>query len=133
MRAVIPIMSILAPLAVLGACTSEVETGRASYADLCAGCHGPAGRGGGPTAEGLDERPSDLTRIAARNGGAFPRVEVMSKIHGYAKGEPHGGAMPAFWPLLEGRTVLVKTGEGILTPTPEPLVALTSYIESIQR
>lgn len=132
MRAVIPMLILLVPV-VLVACTNEVETGRASYMDLCAGCHGPAGRGGGPSAEGLDERPSDLTRIAARNGGAFPQVEVMSKIHGYAKGEPHGGAMPAFWPLLEGRTVLVKTGDGILTPTPEPLVALTSYLASIQR
>ncbi len=118
--------------AVLAACATEVETGRANYDSLCAGCHGPTGKGDGAAAAGLDERPADLTQIAAKNGGVFPRVEVMAKIDGYAKGEPHYGAMPAFWPLLEGRTVLVETGDGILTPTPEPLVALAAYIETLQ-
>ncbi len=122
----------LGAAALLAACASEVETGRANYNSLCAGCHGPAGKGDGAAAAGLEARPADLSRIAARNGGIFPRVEVMAKIDGYAKGEPHYGAMPAFWPLLEGRTVLVETGPGILTPTPEPLVALADYIESLQ-
>ena len=120
-------------LALMG-CASTVEVGRASYGDLCAGCHGASGMGDGPLAADLPQHPADLTRIAARNDGVFPRVAVMSKIDGYAKGEePHYRAMPAFWPLLEGRTVLVETGDGILTPTPQPLVALAAYLESIQR
>ncbi len=118
--------------AVLAACATEVETGRANYNSLCAGCHGPTGKGDGPAAAGLAERPADLTQISARNGGVYPLVEVMAKIDGYAKGEPHYGAMPAFWPLLEGRTVLVETDEGVLTPTPEPLLALAEYIETLQ-
>lgn len=122
-----------AALMLLASCTNEVETGRAAYTDLCAGCHGPGGAGNGPAAAARDEQPADLTTIAARNGGVFPRIEVMSKIDGYAKGEEHGGAMPVFWPLLEGRKVLVESGDGILTPTPEPLVALTAYIESLQK
>ena len=113
-------------------CTTDVEVGRASYAELCAGCHGPAGRGDGPGAAGLAPAPANLTTIAARNHGTFPRVAVMAQIDGYAKGEPHAGAMPAFWPLLEGRTVLVETAPGVVTPTPEPLVALAAYLESIQ-
>ncbi|MCP3970205.1 MAG: cytochrome c [Rhodobacteraceae bacterium] len=117
----------------LTGCTGEVETGRSSFGDLCAGCHGASGQGDGPMAMGLPERPADLTRLSAANGGVFPLVAVMSKIDGYAKGTPHHGAMPAFWPLLEGRTVLVKTGDGVLTPTPQPLVSLAAYIESIQR
>ncbi len=132
MRALFRITAMVAAALAAG-CASEVETGRASYTDLCAGCHGATGLGNGPSAIGLTVPPADLTRIAAQNGGTFPRVEVMAKIDGYAKGEPHHGAMPAFWPLLEGRTVLVPTGEGILTPTPEPLVALSAYLESIQR
>ncbi|MDJ0631534.1 MAG: c-type cytochrome [Rhodobacter sp.] len=129
-----PIRSVaIAAIAVAAGCASEVETGRASYTDLCAGCHGAGGQGNGPGARGLTVPPSDLTLIAAQNAGTFPRVEVMAKIDGYAKGEPHHGAMPVFWPLLEGRMVLVPTGDGILTPTPEPLVALAAYLESIQR
>ena len=124
-------VSAAVALAVAG-CASEVETGRASYSDLCAGCHGAGGKGDGPNALGLSVKPADLTQIAARNGGVFPRVRTMATIDGYSKGGPHYGAMPAFWPLLEGRTVMVETGPGILTPTPEPLVALTAYLESIQ-
>ena len=127
------ILGLCGGIAVLAGCTGQVETGRSSYDSLCAGCHGADGTGAGRISAGLPERPADLTTIAARNRGVFPRVEVMAKIDGYAKGEPHYGAMPAFWPLLEGRTVLVETGDGILTPTPEPLVALTAYIESLQR
>lgn len=125
--------SVIGAAVLAAGCTTEVETGRASYTDLCAGCHGASGKGNGPNATGLTVPPADLTAIAARNGGVFPRVEVMAKIDGYAKGEPPHGGMPAFWPLLDGRTVLVPTGDGILTPTPEPLVALTAYVESIQR
>jgi len=122
----------LGAAAVLAACATEVETGRASYDNLCAACHGPAGKGDGASAGALAERPADLSQLAAQNGGVYPRLEVMAKIDGYAKGEPHYGAMPAFWPLLEGRTVLIETGPGILTPTPEPLVALAAYIETLQ-
>ena len=116
----------------LVACASDVEVGRASYDELCAGCHGVAGKGDGLATGSLEGTPADLTAIAARNGGVFPRVEVMAKIDGYARGEPHFGAMPAFWPLLEGRLVPVETEPDIFTPTPEPLVALAAYIESIQ-
>ncbi len=116
----------------LGACTSEVETGRASYGDLCAGCHGDSGRGNGPAAAGLAVHPADLTGLKARNGGDFPRKEILEALDLYAKGEAHLGNMPALVPLLDGRTVLVQTGEGILTPTPEPVIALAAYLESIQ-
>lgn len=127
------IMATCAGAVLLAACTTEVETGRASYADLCAGCHGAGGQGDGPLAAGLEDTPADLTRLAAANGGVFPRVAAMSRIDGYARGRPPVGGMPAFGPLLEGRTVLVETGDGILTPTPEPLVALAAYLESIQK
>ncbi len=116
----------------LAACEPEVQTSRATYLDLCAGCHGASGRGDGPAAPGLTARPADLTQIAVRNGGVFPRVAVMAKIHGYARGTGHYGAMPSFGPLLQGRKVLVDTGDGVMTPTPEPLVDLAVYIEGLQ-
>ena len=127
------IITTCAVMLLLAGCASEVETGRASFNDLCAGCHGVTGRGDGELAQGLARQPADLTQLAAANGSVFPRTRVMSKIDGYAKGQPHHGAMPAFWPLLEGRTILVETGDGILTPTPEPLVALAAYLETLQQ
>lgn len=113
------------------ACAPVVETGRSDYEALCAACHGPEGRGDGWAAKGLEARPADLTKIAARNGGIFPRVAVMSHIDGYTR-DDSGQVMPDFGALLEGDTVLVETGDGVLTPTPARLVALADYLASIQ-
>lgn len=43
-----------------------------------------------------------------------------------------GKEMPEFGALLEGDTVPVDVGDGVLTPTPRPLAALLAYLESIQ-
>lgn len=114
----------------LGAAPAD---GRALYGQYCAACHGPTGRGDGPGAEGMRPRPTDLTGLAARNGGVFPLVPVMSRVYGYHSGKAGSGPMPEFGPLLEGRTVLVETGPGIMTPTPEKLVALAEHVAALGR
>jgi len=41
--------------------------------------------------------------------------------------------MPEFGPALqEGRLVMVETGPGVTTPTPERLYALARYLETLQ-
>ncbi|MFP4305492.1 c-type cytochrome [Rhodosalinus sp.] len=110
----------------------EPPEGRALYTDYCAACHGPTGKGDGPLASEGGLRPADLTRIAARNGGAFPRVEVLSTIDGYTKGRAEGPDMPEFGELLMGETVPVDTADGRPSPVPRPLAALMVYLESIQ-
>ncbi|MGY6410056.1 MAG: c-type cytochrome [Alkalilacustris sp.] len=111
---------------------AEEVSGRALYAENCAVCHGTGGRGDGPAAEGFTPPPSDLTLLSRNNGGVFPLVAVMSYIDGYTRDERSAG-MPAFGALLEGRTLMIETGDGILTPTPEPLVALAEYLRTLQR
>ena len=108
--------------------------GAALYAENCAMCHGPAGRGDGPLAAGQDPAPPDLTRIAARAGGDFPRAEVLSTIDGYTRMDAAeaGPGMPEFGLLLRGETVPVDVGDDRLTPVPRPLAALMVYLESIQ-
>ena len=125
----------VAAAAGVAACAMQppVARGRASFDALCAGCHGASGRGDGPAAAGLKVRPADLTTITARNGGTFPRVAVMSMIDGYTRARGHGGMMPVFDPLLQGPKVLIDTGDGVMTPTPEKLVDLAAYVESLQR
>lgn len=110
----------------------EPPEGRALYADYCAVCHGPAGKGDGSLAGQGSLQPADLTRIAARNGGTFPRTEVLSAIDGYTKGRVEGPDMPEFGELLMGETVPVETGDGRLSPVPRPLAALMIYLESLQ-
>ncbi len=123
--------SVLALTGLAAACTPGIEAGRADFEALCASCHGDDARGGGWAAEALATKPADLTRIAARNGGSFDRVAVMSHIDGYTRDDA-GQVMPDFGALLEGETVLIETGDGIMTPTPARLVALADYLESIQ-
>lgn len=128
------IMLIVGALAVLvpGGCVSRLGLGHSTYDQFCASCHGAGAKGDGPMVATLTGAPPDLTQISARNGGVFPQVAVMSTIDGYFRRDAHGGIMPEFGPLLEeGRLVLVDTG-GAMTPTPERLVALAEWLESVQ-
>ncbi|MBP1804769.1 c-type cytochrome [Rubellimicrobium aerolatum] len=124
---------LLAPLALM-ACVPEPPevSGRAAFLDNCASCHGPDAKGAGPMAEGLSPRPADLTTIAARNNGTFPRDEVMSVIDGYRRGSHFSPAMPEFGATDLGPTVIVEETPGLGTPIPETLLALADYLESIQ-
>lgn len=72
------------------------------YRAYCSSCHGEDAKGNGPMAAWLKVRPSDLTRIAARNGGKFPLERVDRIISGE---EPlpsgHGTrAMPIWGPVF---------------------------------
>ena len=51
-----------------------------TYAFYCAPCHGKDGKGRGPVAEALKTLPADLTTLAARNGGAFPKDRVRAFV-----------------------------------------------------
>ncbi len=116
----------------LAACVRDevpIDAGRALFVENCAACHGMSGRGDGPLADGVQPRPADLTRLAARNGGTWDMAAVMSRIDGYRQG---GGAMPEFGAVLEGPTVMVDTGDGIETPAPQPLFELADFLRRIQ-
>jgi hypothetical protein len=117
----------------LGACVEEHEPSAAEdFAAYCSGCHGTGGKGDGELAGALAHRPADLTGLADRNGGAFPKLRVMAKIWGYT-GEGKGGPlMPNFGPLLESELVAYDAGDGRATPTPLRLVQLAEYVEGLQ-
>ena len=125
-------------VALLAAACTPTEpppvSGRALYTQFCQVCHGPGGRGDGPLARDLSKRPADLTGIAARNGGVFPLIKVMSTIDGYTRKNDHGSIMPEMGVLLQGgRTVMIDGGEGIETPVPESLLALAEYLRTLQK
>ncbi|MGP1358962.1 cytochrome C [Roseicyclus sp.] len=105
-------------------------TGQEDYLALCSSCHGATGAGDGPAAAGLDPRPADLTRLAARNGGVFPMLEVMARVDGYTRA-PDG--MPEFGALFADDLVPFETEPGVLTPTPPRLIALADYVATLQR
>ena len=128
--------AVLIAASALSACVSRDtpvsnNTPAEDYALYCAACHGAGGKGDGGMAADLAKKPADLTRLSARNGGAFPTTRVMAQIWGYA-GAKGRGVMPDFGPLMGDETVLYDGGDGIETPTPARLVGLAEYLKSIQ-
>jgi mono/diheme cytochrome c family protein len=127
---------MLATLGLVTACTEPAtkSDGAALYSEFCASCHGVTGKGDGPAAAGLERAPSDLTTLSARNGGTFPLMDVLSTIDGYNRAKHGNLTMPEFGVMLEDQPlVLVDTGDGIETPTPEPLVAIADYLLTLQK
>ena len=116
----------------LMACTPPPEvTGRAIFLEHCVACHGEDGRGAAGML--LADTPPDLTGITDRNGGTFPLAEVISQIDGYTRIREGRVAMPEFGlDMDQGDLILIDTGDGIMTPTPERLVALAEYLRTIQ-
>ena len=124
----------LATLTLVVACAEpsmpEAPEGARLYMENCAQCHGPSGTGNGPWAAEFTPRPSDLTQLS--QNGEFPRAKVLSIIDGYDRTGLPGKDMPEFGLLLQGDTIPLDVGDGVLTPTPRPLAALLAYLESIQ-
>ncbi len=114
----------------------SVERGRALYAEHCASCHGPAGRGDGPAGVALDPAPGDLTdrerMLALSPAGLFRTITfgvAGTGMAGYADSLDErarwdlaffSGSL-AFHPdeVARGRTRLAGGGDlaGAATPT----------------
>lgn len=124
---------VIGSLFVLAACAAPPAVSRNNgaqlYAQTCVSCHGPDATGNGPLADDLPMRPTNLTRLAAQNAGAFPYARVMEQIHGYP-GRFH--VMPEFGPLLAGPDVNWRAPDGTQLRTPRPLLDLAKYLASIQ-
>jgi mono/diheme cytochrome c family protein len=80
---------------------TTASDGRAMFAAYCAPCHGKDGKGGGPVGQSLKVKPTDLTKISARNGGTFPDVRIRRLIEGADTVFAHGDQeMPVWGPLF---------------------------------
>lgn len=104
----------------------ESLAGRDSFELYCAPCHGGGGRGDGPVSSALRVRPSDLTTLAQRNDGSFPRDRVREFVIG--TGRPlaaHGTTeMPVWGPMFRTFESDARVRERIEN--------LLTYVESLQ-
>jgi mono/diheme cytochrome c family protein len=107
---------------------SSSPTGDYLFRTYCASCHGNSAKGDGPLAESLRKRPADLTEIARRNKGVFPRDQVFRIIDGRQPVKGHGGANMPVWGDVFARSSEVHN-EAAIT---ERIEALVRYLEGLQ-
>ena len=107
--------------------TPESLTGRDSFDRFCASCHGVDGRGGGPVASALRTPPPDLTTLARREGGTFPRERVAAFVEGTDRVSlTHGSSDMPVW----GRTLRGLDSSDARIKV--RLANLVAYVESLQ-
>jgi mono/diheme cytochrome c family protein len=114
------------------------DLGRREFEDNCATCHGMEARGDGPMRPFLARPPSDLTRLAQRHGGTFPRSLIADLIdgRGMTGPGPHGTRDMPVW----GR-VYREQSEAQTRGTPFPpewsvrgrITALVDYLQTLQQ
>jgi mono/diheme cytochrome c family protein len=101
--------------------------GKDSFELYCSPCHGRTGRGDGPVAPALKTRPTDLSRLAQRNAGAYPGDRVRASVIGADRPmAAHGTKDMPIWGALFGAfetDIRVK----------ERIANLVTHIESLQQ
>ncbi|KQB97237.1 cytochrome C [Loktanella sp. 1ANDIMAR09] len=111
----------------------DAMQGEALFGFYCATCHGNAATGNGPMSPSLVVAPSNLTRLAAENGGVFPTARVIMRIDGRDPLVSHGSMMPVYGDFFEGTDVAAKTETGQPILTSQPIVDLLAYLQSLQQ
>jgi mono/diheme cytochrome c family protein len=106
------------------------ELGEDVYLRYCAACHGEGGQGDGPAAGELRTPPADLTRIAARRGGTFPKGEIARFIDGRFAVAAHGTReMPIWGQRLGAQIPEAEISEDVVRGQ---ISVVIEYLESIQ-
>ena len=106
-------------------------SGAELYRIFCASCHGSQAHGDGPVAATLKPVVPDLTRIAARSGGAFPAERVRATIDGQSVPRSHGTrAMPVWgWDFY----AINREDPARRRRVAQLIDRLVEYLRSIQR
>jgi mono/diheme cytochrome c family protein len=75
----------------------DVDIGKSEFQSSCASCHGTDAKGKGPVSEQLKGSPADLTMLARKNNGVFPKDAVYETIEGVKTTPTHGPREMPIW------------------------------------
>jgi len=121
---------VLAPVMVAGQTKPPREdpnSGGALYRVYCASCHGGSGKGDGPAAITLTTPLPDLTTIAQRTGGVFPRANIAGIVDGRTPLPAHQRQAMPVW-----GTILSRMEAQDERAVQARISALVSHLESLQ-
>lgn len=113
---------------------SQDGTGEHDFRLYCSDCHGEDGRGDGPKTFGLSGPAPDLTGLASRNRGVFPRERLQQIIDGREILKNHGDReMPVWgvWFKMEAEEDL-GGAEGDEGTVQRRITALIDFLETLQ-
>ena len=113
-------------IATVGAVPTSPASGKEMFRSYCGSCHGADGKGGGPAASALKNKPTDLTLLAKANGGKFPSLRVMNSIKDGSQAGHGSKDMPVWGPILSS---VSSNDRGVVD---QRVGNLVGYIESIQ-
>jgi nucleotide-binding universal stress UspA family protein/mono/diheme cytochrome c family protein len=122
------LMLAAAPAAAQEPEQTQTVPGSAVFQTYCASCHGTSARGDGTLAASMTRKPANLTEIAKRNGGEFPRDLVYRTIDGRQPVRGHGGPDMPVW----GDAFKRSRDGGDEERIKRVIASLVDYLESIQ-
>jgi mono/diheme cytochrome c family protein len=106
-------------------------SGKDLYRRFCAACHGESGRGDGPVSASLAVETPDLTMMARRHGGKFPRDQIAKIIDGRFIIGAHGSRTMPVWGEELSR---LEIGNPDAESSTQAIVErLTDYLRTVQR
>ena len=106
--------------------------GRGSYIRYCGDCHGDDGKGNGPKASSLTQKPADLTLLAKNNNGTFPTPRLTRILDGSAAIPAHGSAQKPVWGHVFGAGEHAAGGNPEQTVARQRMQLILRYLEGIQ-
>lgn len=121
---------ILVSSAIVATSACAEPLGKKEFLANCARCHGVDGKGNAAQMRAVPGYVSvDLTRLAERNGGQFPRQEVYDAIDGRKRFPAHFiGDMPTWGLQYQQDSSHPESEEKVR----RRISALVDYVESLQ-
>jgi len=101
--------------------------GKQMFNSYCAPCHGVDGRGNGPVATELKQKPTDLTVLTRGNGGKFPSSHIATVLEFGSEMPVHGTAQMPVWGPVLGKMDQQHPDQRLLR-----ISNLSQYLRSIQ-
>lgn len=130
--------SIVLPLAAVAALgggiaqAQNADVGGAFFGQYCATCHGVDAKGDGPMTQMMTIAVPDLTQLSARNGGAFPMLDVIHIIDGRTGLRAHGGPMPVYGAVFRSESG-GQGGDADVLHGLGKVLSIAYYLESVQQ